>query len=349
MERISPRGSLDTMKASVIIPACNNPDDVLRALKSLNRQVREEGDVEVIVVDDGSQPPLIESLKPEIDDRIVRIVRNDQVCGRSAARNAGVKASLGKSLIFMDSDMTAHPDFIREHLAIHGGKGPVACVGHVVWTGTESIHRYLESRGVKKLKSGQTVPWRYLDSSNFSCGRKTFDQAGSFYEGIRQWGGEDTLMGYDLHANAVEIVYRREAITYHHSRVDLDETCRKNYTFGRYSLPVMIAVRPEIDRPMRSHYLKAPLKDEGWLVKRWGTRIMIRGLLAFPGHRVVRALLGFTGESVSFLCYDYLVYSSILRGYRDYLREEGNPEDTSPDGGGGILSNEGSVGLEEVT
>jgi GT2 family glycosyltransferase len=337
------------MKASIIIPACNNHGDVLRALNSLRRQVMEEGDVEIIVVDDGSRPPLIEMLKPEIDDRIVRIVRNDQVCGRSAARNRGVKASRGEILLFMDSDMTAHPDFIREHLAIHEERTPVACVGYVVWTGSDRIHRYLESRGVKKLKNGQAVPWRYLDSSNFSCGRRAFERAGSFYEGIRQWGGEDTLMGYELHANGVEITYRREAITYHHSRVDLEETCQKNYTFGRHSLPVMITVRPEIARSMRSHYMMPPSRDEGGLIKRWGTRIVVRGLLVFPGHRVVRALLPFTGESLSFRCYDYLVYSSILRGYRDYLREEGNPDDSGADMEAAENPKQESNGLEEVT
>jgi GT2 family glycosyltransferase len=306
-------------------------------------------DVEIIVVDDGSRPPLIEMLKPVIDDRIVRIVQNDQVCGRSAARNRGVKTSHGEILIFMDSDMTAHPDFIREHLAIHEERTPVACVGHVIWTGLDRIHRYLESRGVKKLKNVQAVPWRYLDSSNFSCDRRAFERAGSFYEGIRQWGGEDTLMGYELHANGVEIIYRREAITYHHSRVDLEETCRKNYTFGRHSLPVMIAVRPEISRPMRSYYLMPPSKDEGWRIKRWGTRIVVRGLLAFPGHRVVKGLLPFTGENLSFRCYDYLVYSSILRGFRDYLREEGSPDNSATEMEAAVNAKQESSGLEEVT
>lgn len=338
------------MKASVIIPASNNHEDVRRALDSLRHQAGAEGDIEIVVVDDGSQPPIVDSLKSGIDEGMTRIVRNETVSGRSAARNAGVKASSGELLIFMDSDMTAHPEFIRAHRAIHDGKGGVACVGHVVWTGPDLIHRYLESRGVKKLKEGQTVPWRYLDSSNFSCRREIFDKAGPFYEGIREWGGEDTLMGYDLHENEVEIVYGREAITYHHSRVDLDETCRKNYTFGRNSLPEMIRVRPEITRQMRTHYLTAPSADDGGWIRKWGPRIVIRALLAFPGQRAVKALIGLAGERITFRCYDYLIYSNILRGYRDFLREEGIPD--GPGSGPGNptddRSGNGSNGMEET-
>ena len=308
------------MRASVVIPAHNRHHDVQRAVRSLEVQVRARDDVELIVVDDGSDPPLANSLDGGDGTRYFTIVRNESVAGRSAARNRGFKASTGEVIVFMDSDMTAHPRFIDKHLEVHERIESVAVVGRVIWTGISRLHNYLETRGVKKLKRNQDVPGRYFDSSNASMRRADFERVGPFHEGIREWGGEDTLMGFNLHEERVPIVYLRSAITYHHSAIDLDELCRRNYTFGRCSLPLLVSSRPKLARELRTHYLVSPHGEEVSLFSRSGAAgILVRGLLRFPGHRVVKRILAASGRRLSFLCFDYLVYSSILRGFRDSL------------------------------
>ncbi len=313
----------DKVKASVVIPANNNPGEVVQAIRSLKAQVLARDDVEVIVVDDGSEPSLEEFLGDGIDEYLPRLVRNEKSLGRGGARNAGVRASRGEIVIFMDSDMTAHPEFIRRHLDAYESEGALVCVGHVIWTGTSSLYKYLETRGVKKLKTGEPVPWRYLDSSNFSCRKKEFERAGSFNEEIKEWGGEDTLMGFDLHRTGVTLTYLKGAVTYHHSKIELGGLCERNYTFGRYSLPVIVNGRPDIARELRAQYLMTPTKDEGWTLKEKALSLLIRGLVRFPGNRAVRSLLSVSGKRFSMLCYDYLVYSSILRGFRDFLQVDG--------------------------
>jgi glycosyltransferase involved in cell wall biosynthesis len=313
----------DKVKASVIIPTSNNPVEVMRAIRSLREQILTRDDVEVIVVDDGSEPSLEEFLGDEADEYFPRFVRNEKVLGRGGARNAGVQASRGEIVIFMDSDMTAHPEFVQRHIDAYGPEGALACVGHVIWTGTSTICRYLETRGVKKLKSGEPVPWRYLDSSNFSCRKKDFDRAGSFNEEIKEWGGEDTLMGFDLHRTGVTLNYLKGAVTYHHRKIELGGLCEKNYTFGRDSLPIMVKGRPDIARDLRARYLMTPAKDERWTIKERVLSLLIRGLVRFPGHYAVKSLLSISGQRISILCYDYLVYSSILRGFRDFLQVDG--------------------------
>jgi glycosyltransferase involved in cell wall biosynthesis len=315
--------------ASVIIPAHNKPHDLIRAVRSLKYQLEKLGNIEVVIVDDGSDPPLERFVEGELKDIDFSIVRNDKVLGRGAARNAGVKAARGEVIIFMDSDMTAHPEFVVQHLEAHSGEVSKAAIGHVIWTGLSSLHRYLETRGVKKLKEGQPIPWRYFDSSNSSLRKNQFERAGFFHEGIKSWGGEDTLLGYNLHREEVPLTYLKGAITYHHSSVDLDEVCSKNFSFGRDSLPVMISTYPEISRDLRVSYLMPPSKEEKGLVKRWGERLLVRGLLRFPGQNTVKSILSFSGRRISFICYDYLVYSSVLLGYRDFLNriERGSAPD----------------------
>jgi len=89
------------MRVSVIIPVHNRQTLCERALRSaLAQQV---GDVETIIVDDGSQPPfrLPTDLAGTSD---VRVIRHDNNRGPAAARNTGVEAARGEWIAFLDSD-----------------------------------------------------------------------------------------------------------------------------------------------------------------------------------------------------------------------------------------------------
>lgn len=87
------------MLASVIIPSHNRNELVLRAYSSVLQQ-NGASEAEVIIVDDGSSPPLrIENLRPQ--DKIVRLQKNS---GGAVARNAGLDIATGELIYFLDSD-----------------------------------------------------------------------------------------------------------------------------------------------------------------------------------------------------------------------------------------------------
>jgi len=87
------------MSVSVIIPTYNRAGSVVRAVESALNQTAPP--MEVIVVDDGSTDATPEALRP-FGDRIVYIRQENQ--GVSAARNAGIAASRGSLIAFLDSD-----------------------------------------------------------------------------------------------------------------------------------------------------------------------------------------------------------------------------------------------------
>lgn len=104
---------------SVVIPYYNRQGTLLRALDSVGRQSYK--DLEIITVDDGSTDTsfdLVEQYRashPEI--RVTNIKQVNQ--GPSSARNAGVRASRGKYVAFLDSDDSWLPDKLAlqmEHL-----------------------------------------------------------------------------------------------------------------------------------------------------------------------------------------------------------------------------------------
>jgi len=98
---------------SVIVPVYNRPEVVISALQSVLDQTFT--DFEVVVVDDGSTPPLTLPEKIGADDRvkIIHLARNQ---GPSAARNAGARAARGQWLAWLDSDDAWHDDKLSKQM-----------------------------------------------------------------------------------------------------------------------------------------------------------------------------------------------------------------------------------------
>ena len=104
---------------SVVIPTHSGADVIQRAVDSVLAQTYKF--IEIIVVDDngkGSQKQLAteKSMKKyELNDKVKYIVHNDS-CHGSAARNTGVKHSLGSFIALLDDDDSFIPNNIEKHL-----------------------------------------------------------------------------------------------------------------------------------------------------------------------------------------------------------------------------------------
>lgn len=87
---------------TVIIPAYNTEKYINKCLMSVLHQTH--GNIEVIVVDDGSQDALYKVVEKYVvmDDR-VELIRQDNK-GAAGARNTGLKKAKGDYIFFLDSD-----------------------------------------------------------------------------------------------------------------------------------------------------------------------------------------------------------------------------------------------------
>lgn len=123
-ERASPR-------ISVIIPTRNRPRQLHECLTSLSRQTCPLDDFEVLVVDDGSEPPVtdvVTSFGDRLDVRVIRQMRQ----GAAAARNSGVLSARADLLAFTDDDCLAAPDWLERLLARLGCGNELLVGGRVV-------------------------------------------------------------------------------------------------------------------------------------------------------------------------------------------------------------------------
>lgn len=100
--------SSDAPLISVIICTYNRHESLQRALKSVWLQDLKDTEVEVIVVDDGSDPPV--DLPPSYSDR-VRLIRIEHG-GVGAARSAGLNAARGTFVAYCDDDDEWKPNHL---------------------------------------------------------------------------------------------------------------------------------------------------------------------------------------------------------------------------------------------
>jgi len=103
----------DALRVSVIIPVFNGERTIAAAIDSALAQ-EFEGAAEVIVVNDGSTDASEEIVRG-YGDRITVVTQENR--GPAAARNAGVRASHGEYVAFLDADDIWIPGKLRKTLA----------------------------------------------------------------------------------------------------------------------------------------------------------------------------------------------------------------------------------------
>ncbi|MEW4568947.1 glycosyltransferase [Tautonia sp. JC769] len=90
-----------TISVSVVIATYNYGRYLASAIDSVLAQTFQ--DYEVIVVDDGSTDQTYEVIQPYLDDPRIRYLRNEHL-GQPRTKNAGIKASRGGYVAFLDAD-----------------------------------------------------------------------------------------------------------------------------------------------------------------------------------------------------------------------------------------------------
>lgn len=98
---------------SVIIPTYNRVDCISKTIDSVLAQTYKN--YEIIVADDGSTDNTKQVLEPYFGDKRIRYIYQEN-SGCAAARNAGIRASCGEWIAFLDSDDRWMPEYLEWQL-----------------------------------------------------------------------------------------------------------------------------------------------------------------------------------------------------------------------------------------
>jgi glycosyltransferase involved in cell wall biosynthesis len=95
---------------SIVMPAYNEGQMILEAIASCRRQTHPN--IEIVIVDDGSEVPVADTVPAAGDLRIVR----QENAGPAAARNRGMLEARGDLIHFLDADDWLEPDCVERKL-----------------------------------------------------------------------------------------------------------------------------------------------------------------------------------------------------------------------------------------
>lgn len=228
-------------KVSVVLPYYEAPDALRLTLAALAEQTYPSDLLEVVVADDGSDPPL--GMPDGFDELDLKVVhQEDRGFGLARARNTGAKAATGDILIFVDCDMVPEPQHVEAHARWHHVAADAVTLGfrrHVDYDGISvedvrsaakagDLARLFEGRDVKRpewieghmvrtqeLTSDHDDLFRIVTGGNLGMRAETYWRVGGSDESFTQWGAEDTELGFRLLTDGVLLVPERQAMCWH--------------------------------------------------------------------------------------------------------------------------------------
>jgi len=119
---------------SVILPTCDRPELVGRALRSVLTQTR--ADLEVVLVDNNRRTAPVRQnpgLARMLEDPRVELVSGGLASSAAAVRNAGLAVARGEWITYLDDDDEYHPEKIAAQFALAQATGaPLVLCGYTV-------------------------------------------------------------------------------------------------------------------------------------------------------------------------------------------------------------------------
>ena len=229
--------------ASIIIPVFNRPGDLAHVLEQLKAQRR--CDFEVVVVDDGSEPPVSVDSLPGGWTYPLKIVRHERRCGVGSARNTGITAAGSDLIVFVDSDGDiADPDWFGKHMSLRREAAVMASR-----TGKELYVLHSEVQGISQTYWGRTDTYsnwfgsvltaaceihdRHVPTHNTSAHRRVFEQAGLFDEGLEVC--EDVEWSFRCRDKGIALLFMPGAPLGHFDRTGFREVWRHYRRFGLFA------------------------------------------------------------------------------------------------------------------
>ena len=178
---------------SVIIPVFNGERTIARAIESVLAQ-RYDGAIEIVVVNDGSTDATASVLE-RYGSRLRAVTQENR--GLAAARNAGVRASSGELIAFLDADDEWFAEKLetvvgalarQPHLAmVYSDAVQIDRAGNQIYDSYTPADQH-RAPTLAEMLSGA---WNILPSSVL-LRRETFDEIGGFCEEFKALFFEDT-------------------------------------------------------------------------------------------------------------------------------------------------------------
>ncbi len=229
------------MRTSVVIPCRNAVRTVRDAVASACAQ--SEPPAEVVVVDDASTDGSADAAR----EAGARVIRNASRRNAGGARNAGLEATRGDLLAFLDADAVAPKDWLARARSAFEGDPSIVGVGGRIVNGRPTRYGELDyylnhSEWIADGRPGErrNIPTMAIVYRRDAIGPVRFPESNT---------GEDTAFALAVTARGGRLWYDPGiVVTHRHERLDSRAFWEKQVACGR----TIYETRRDFDRPGKS-------------------------------------------------------------------------------------------------
>ena len=236
--------SIDTSFISIVVPAYNAEDTIVKCIESLLSQTYPKDKHEIIVVDNNSKDKTYKIIQ-SFPDVIALQQRDKQNSG--ATRNFGIRHARGKIIANIDSDCIADENWLIngircfEDHTVGGVCGLIKSQKPVTW-----IEKHQDRQKVHDYSNADTEQRTVslLITGNAFIRKSIFDRVGLFEDSLS--GGDDFDISQKiLTQTKYKLIFDPKAIVYHRHCTTLASYMEQSYRYGYSGLFVHYKYRPE--------------------------------------------------------------------------------------------------------
>jgi GT2 family glycosyltransferase len=259
-----------SIRVSVIIATYNRSGQIINTLLALSQQSIPKEEMEVIIVDDGSNDTTqfeVEQYLHKNPNPLWKYIQHSENSGKASALNTGIKEAIASLVVFTDDDCVPSPNWVEAHINKHESEyDPISVLGSVSfpleWVKRSNFIRYANTKYInfEKIKfiggDPNDLSPRFFGGLNISIPKKQIIEVGLFNESIGR--GQDVELGYRLWKSGIKLVYEPNASIIHfepesHS---LRERIQKTALVYQNSLPIINEIHPQLINEFGNWFLE---------------------------------------------------------------------------------------------
>jgi GT2 family glycosyltransferase/predicted SAM-dependent methyltransferase len=264
---------------SIVIPVYNQHEMTRDCLDAV---IKNTSDFEIVLIDNGSQPPIL----PMIDgEYIVNRVRNETNLGFPVAVNQGIRAAKGDVIVLLNNDVIVSPGWANRmirHLDTYSIVGPMTnyCAGLqqglILPVYDDDKGMFIEAEKWGREHSGESMEVNFIIGFLMVFKKSLFDEIGEFDESLWPCSGEEIDFCLRARKAGHRVGIARDAYVHHIGSVTL----------------------AQMEREGQLDYIKVCTKNDEHLAKTWGHNFWAKQVGEFifdqtdPLKKAVRLNLG---------------------------------------------------------
>lgn len=223
---------------SIIVPSFNRQDEIEELLLSFQNLNFDPDRAELIVADDGSTDQtreIVQDFRKKIPFQLHFLHQKNQ--GPGAARNMGMDKAQGDFFIFIDSDCTVHPDWLKNidrsivsnQAEAFGGRDSYRDdFPPLLKAINYSMTSFITTGGLRGRK-GKKLARFYPRSFNMGLSRNLYRKIGGFGS-LRH--GQDIEYSNRIIKSGAKVIYVDDAIVYHKRRTSIRKFFHQVFNWG---------------------------------------------------------------------------------------------------------------------